>query len=67
MEKFKELSLEEKQKIQGGVAWIGIVIEIAGAFGVGFSIGYGAGSYDCDCPENDGRRLNEVGPSHYRA
>lgn len=65
--KLEELSLSEQQKTQGGVAWIGIAIEIAGAFGIGFSLGYGAGSYDCDCPENDGRRLDEIGPTHFIA
>ncbi|WP_215226608.1 class IIb bacteriocin, lactobin A/cerein 7B family [Echinicola shivajiensis] len=63
--KIVELNTDECTSINGG--WIGIAIEIISAFGTGFSAGYGYGSYDCDCPDSDGRRFDEMGPTHYRA
>jgi len=66
--KFVELSNKESREIHGGLApLIGIGIKVFSAFAAGFSLGYGWGSYDCDCVENDGRRLDETGPTHYRA
>lgn len=61
--KFKDLSIQECQDINGGI-WPLILegAEIIGAFAVGYSIGFGWGSYDCDC--EDGRRLDEIGPTH---
>jgi len=44
-----------------------LAAKVVGALAAGYSIGYGWGSYDCDCPENDGRRLDEIGPTHNRA
>jgi hypothetical protein len=61
--KFNELQLEEMSKIRGG-AWFLVALEVAAYFGLGYSIGYGIGSYGCDCPESDGRRFNEIGPTH---
>jgi len=68
IEKFVELSDAECEKLNGG--WWPIIVgaaKVVGALAAGYSIGYGWGSYDCDCPENDGRRLDEIGPTHNRA
>lgn len=65
IENFEELSLIELKKVQGG--WIVVAGKIIGALIAGFSIGYGWGSYDCDCDDLDGYRYNEVGPTHNRA
>jgi hypothetical protein len=62
------LTEKESEEITGGLApLIPIGIKVFSYFAGGFAIGYGWGSYDCDCRENDGRRLDEVGPTHYRA
>ena len=61
--KTKDLNTKELQEINGG-GWFIVVIEIIGGLAAGFSLGYGYGSYDCDCPENDGRRFDEMGPTH---
>jgi hypothetical protein len=61
--RFNELKLEEMSEIRGG-GWFIVALEVAAYFGLGYSIGYGIGSYGCDCPEFDGRRLDEIGPTH---
>lgn len=68
LKKIEELSDQECQNISGGI--LPFLIEgakIIGALAAGYSIGYGWGSYDCDCLENDGRRMDEIGPTHNRA
>ena len=58
----KELSKIELTSINGGY-WH-IVWKVASALFVGYSFGYGFGSYDCSC---DGARRSEAGPTHNRA
>jgi lactobin A/cerein 7B family class IIb bacteriocin len=59
---FNELKLEEISEIRGGV-WFIVVLEVAAAFGLGYSIGHGFGSHGCNCPNFDGRRFDEIGPT----
>jgi hypothetical protein len=69
IEKFVELSTAECEDLNGGglLGALKLLAKVISGVVGGYSVGFGWGSYDCDCIENDGSRFDEIGPSHYRA
>jgi hypothetical protein len=69
IEKFVELSTAECEDLNGGgiIGALKLLGKVIAGVASGYSVGYGWGSYDCDCIKNDGSRFDEIGPSHYKA
>ncbi|GHB37491.1 hypothetical protein [Mongoliitalea lutea] len=57
--------LEEKEinSIEGG--YINLILRVGAALFGGYQVGYGWGSYNCECLKEPD--LSKAGPTHYRA